>query len=101
MSQSFKHPIGTTNTPSLRRYANTTKLGELAGFYLESWRVFTWRVGAISLGELARFHLESWRSQICFSVIRQMKKEIVVLLHKIFSNAIDHSISGTFAPDFT
>ena len=68
---------------------------------LESWRIFTWRVGGISLGELAGFYLESWRSQICFSVIRQMKKEIVVLLHKIFSNAIDHSISGTFAPDFT
>jgi hypothetical protein len=23
----------------------TTKLGELAAFYLESWRSFTWRVG--------------------------------------------------------
>jgi len=76
-------------------------LGELACFHLESWRVFTWRVGVFSLGELARFYLESWRSQICFSVIRQMKKEIVVLLHKIISNAIHHPISGTFAPDFT
>ena len=25
--------------------ANTTKLGELARFHLESWRRFTWRVG--------------------------------------------------------
>ena len=33
--------------------ANTTKLGELARFYLESWRVFTWRVGGVLLGELA------------------------------------------------
>jgi len=29
---------------------------------LESWRGFTWGVGAVSLGELARFRLESWRN---------------------------------------
>ena len=33
--------------------ANTTKLGELARFHLESWRDFTWRVGGFLLGELA------------------------------------------------